>query len=43
MQVAEKLMVMHEECLDSNFGYVESLRASGHQRVALPHVKQVLS
>ena len=35
-QVAEKLMIMHEECLEGNFKSIESLR-----KVSVPHVRQV--
>lgn len=40
-QVAEKIMIMHEECLDCNFKSIESLREANSQRVPT-HVKQVL-
>lgn len=43
IQVAEKLMVMHEECLDGNFSSIGSLRETSRNRVALPHVRQVKS
>lgn len=42
-QVAEKLMIMHEECLDCNFKSIESLREANHRRVAVPHVREVSS
>ncbi|PON32207.1 Pre-rRNA-processing protein TSR [Parasponia andersonii] len=40
-EVAEKLMLMHEECLDGNFKSVEVLREASNRRVAVRHVKQV--
>ncbi|CAB4281851.1 unnamed protein product [Prunus armeniaca] len=40
-EVAEKLMIMHEECLDCNFKSIESLREANHRRVAVPHVREV--
>jgi hypothetical protein len=36
-QVAEKLMIMHEECLEGNFKSIESLR-----KVSVPRVRQVI-
>lgn len=41
IQVAEKLMIMHEECLDGNFSSIGSLRENSRKRVAHPHVRQV--
>ncbi|KAH7543195.1 hypothetical protein FEM48_Zijuj02G0158000 [Ziziphus jujuba var. spinosa] len=40
-EVAEKLMIMHEECLDGNFSSIGSLRETSRKRVAHPHVRQV--
>ncbi|XP_059437342.1 pre-rRNA-processing protein TSR2-like [Corylus avellana] len=37
-EVAEKLMIMHEECLEGNFKSIESLR-----KVSVPHVRQVVN
>ncbi|KAM5546454.1 hypothetical protein ABKV19_002453 [Rosa sericea] len=42
-EVAEKIMIMHEECLDCNFKSIESLREANSRRVPTPHVKQVSS
>ncbi|XP_062109913.1 uncharacterized protein LOC133821785 [Humulus lupulus] len=39
-EVAEKLMIMHEECLDGNFKSIEGLREANHRRVPVRHVKQ---
>ncbi|KAF3454364.1 hypothetical protein FNV43_RR04811 [Rhamnella rubrinervis] len=39
-EVAEKLMIMHEECLDGNFSSIVKVREANHKRVALPHVRQ---
>jgi hypothetical protein len=36
-QVAEKLMIMHEECLEGNFKSIENLR-----KVSAHHVIQVI-
>ena len=41
MQVAERLIVMHEECLDGNFSSIEKLRQSPLPQVARSHVSQV--
>ncbi|RXH85133.1 hypothetical protein DVH24_041901 [Malus domestica] len=40
-EVAEKLMIMYEECLDCNFNSIESLREANQRKVALPHVREV--
>lgn len=40
-QVAEKLMIMYEECWDCNFKSIESLREANQRKVAVPHVRQV--
>ncbi|KAG7024555.1 Pre-rRNA-processing protein TSR2-like protein [Cucurbita argyrosperma subsp. argyrosperma] len=42
-EVAERLIVMHEECLDGNFSSIEKLRQSPLPRVARSHVSQVMS
>ncbi|OMO96434.1 Pre-rRNA-processing protein TSR2 [Corchorus olitorius] len=39
-EVAEKIMIMHEECLEANYQSVEKLRTSKPPPVA--HVKQLL-
>lgn len=41
-EVAEKLVIMHEECLEGNFAAVEKLREAALKRVAPAHVKQVV-
>ncbi|XP_050378834.1 pre-rRNA-processing protein TSR2-like [Argentina anserina] len=41
-EVAEKIMIMHQECLDCNFKSIESLREAISRRAPTPHVKQVL-
>ncbi|KAI6692559.1 hypothetical protein NL676_020269 [Syzygium grande] len=41
-EVAEKLMILHEECLEGNFAAVEKLREASLKRVAPAHVKQVV-
>ncbi|GAU51746.1 hypothetical protein TSUD_137410 [Trifolium subterraneum] len=40
-EVAEELMIMHEECLSGNFGSVERLREASHNPAAYPHAEQV--
>lgn len=40
-EIAEKLMIMHEECMDGNFTSIEALRESNHRRVPVSHVRQV--
>ena len=42
MQVAEKLMIMHEECLAGNFKSIEALQESNHLRGPVSHVRQVI-
>ena len=42
MQVAYKLMVMHEECLEGKFHYIERLREANQQKAAVHHVRQVI-
>nr|BDX99460.1 pre-rRNA-processing protein TSR2-like [Malus domestica] len=39
--VAEKLMIMYEECLDCNFKSIESLKEANQRKVAVPHVREV--
>ena len=41
-QVAYKLMVMHEECLEGKFQAIESLREANQNRAAVHHVRQVI-
>lgn len=41
MQVAERLIFMHEECVDRNFSSIERLRQSPRPQVAHAHVNQV--
>ncbi|RXH85137.1 hypothetical protein DVH24_041905 [Malus domestica] len=40
-EVAEKLMIMYEECLDCNFKSIESLKEANQRKVAVPHVREV--
>ena len=40
-QVAEKLMTMHEECLEGNYQSIEKLREAG-SRPAVHHIRQVI-
>ncbi|GMH23746.1 hypothetical protein Nepgr_025589 [Nepenthes gracilis] len=40
-EVAEKLMVMHEECLEGNYGSVEKLREDVALAVTVRHIEQV--
>ncbi|KAF7805177.1 pre-rRNA-processing protein TSR2-like protein [Senna tora] len=42
-EVAEKLMVMHEECLEANFRSIEILREADLKQAARPHVMQVVN
>ncbi|CAK9318082.1 unnamed protein product [Citrullus colocynthis] len=42
-EVAERLMVMHEECLDGNFSSIERLRQTPLPQVAHSHVSQAVS
>ena len=42
MQVAYKLMVMHEECLEGKFQSIERLRETIQQKAAVHHVRQVI-
>lgn len=42
MQVAEKLMIMHEECLEGNYNSIEKLRQAGPSTGAHQHVRQVI-
>ncbi|KAK7261473.1 hypothetical protein RIF29_27786 [Crotalaria pallida] len=39
-EVAENLMVMHEECLKGNFSTIEHLREANRRQAANPHVAQ---
>ncbi|KAF7817851.1 pre-rRNA-processing protein TSR2-like protein [Senna tora] len=43
ISVAEKLMLMHEECLEGNFKSIEILREAGLKQVAGSHVTQVVN
>ncbi|GAU22254.1 hypothetical protein TSUD_227900 [Trifolium subterraneum] len=40
-EVAEELMIMHEECLSGNFVSVERLIEASHNPAAYPHAEQV--
>ncbi|XP_027357694.1 pre-rRNA-processing protein TSR2 homolog [Abrus precatorius] len=42
-EVAEKLMVMHEECLEGNFKSVEILREANLKQAADPRVMQIVN
>uniref|UniRef100_A0A5B7AWZ7 Pre-rRNA-processing protein TSR2 n=1 Tax=Davidia involucrata TaxID=16924 RepID=A0A5B7AWZ7_DAVIN len=42
-EIAEKLMVMHEECLEGNYKSIESLKENIPPRVAVPHIRQAVS
>ncbi|KAM7508448.1 hypothetical protein LguiA_018901 [Lonicera macranthoides] len=39
-EISEKLMVMHEECLQGNFMSIQRLKETNPPRVAVPHIKQ---
>lgn len=41
-KIAEKLMLMHEECLEGNFSSIQRLRETNAPRIALPNVGQVM-
>ncbi|XP_011003790.1 PREDICTED: pre-rRNA-processing protein TSR2 homolog [Populus euphratica] len=41
-EVAEKLMIMHEECLEGNYSSIQKLRDEGPRMAAHQHVKQVV-
>jgi pre-rRNA-processing protein TSR2 len=41
-QVAEKLMIMHEECLEGNYSSIQKLREAAPRTRAHQHVKQVI-
>lgn len=41
LQVAEKLMTMHEECLEGNFRSIEILKEADLNQPVHPHVTQV--
>lgn len=40
-EVAEKLMIMHEECLEGNYSSIEKLRHANNQGQAVPYTEQV--
>ncbi|XP_030928378.1 pre-rRNA-processing protein TSR2 homolog [Quercus lobata] len=42
-EVAYKLMVMHEECLEGKFQAIESLREANQNKAAVHHVRQAVS
>ncbi|KAK9943039.1 hypothetical protein M0R45_008663 [Rubus argutus] len=42
-EVAEKIMIMYEECLDCNFKSIENLREANSRRGPTPHVRQVVN
>ncbi|KAL6987144.1 hypothetical protein U1Q18_012900 [Sarracenia purpurea var. burkii] len=42
-EIAEKLMIMHEECLEGNFQSVQILKETHPPRRVVPHVRQALS
>lgn len=42
LQVAEKLMIMHEECLEGNYSSIQKLREAGPRTGAHQHIKQVI-
>ena len=42
MQVAYKLMVMHEGCLEGKFQSIERLRETNQQKATVHHVRQVI-
>ncbi|GAU32514.1 hypothetical protein TSUD_317200 [Trifolium subterraneum] len=42
-EVAEELMIMHEECLSGNFGSVERLREASHNQAAYPRAEQFVN
>ncbi|CAK7340897.1 unnamed protein product [Dovyalis caffra] len=41
-EVAEKLMIMHEECLEGNYSSIQKLREAGPRTGAHQHVKQAV-
>ncbi|KAI8549361.1 hypothetical protein RHMOL_Rhmol06G0018900 [Rhododendron molle] len=41
-EVALKLMIMHEECLEGNFMSIQRLRETNPPRGSVPHTRQVL-
>ncbi|KAJ6996184.1 hypothetical protein D5086_009982 [Populus alba] len=41
-EVAEKLMIMHEECLEGNYSSIQKLREAGPRTRAHQHVKQAV-
>ncbi|XP_061347707.1 uncharacterized protein LOC133293187 [Gastrolobium bilobum] len=42
-EVAENLMVMHQECLQGNFRSIEILREANLKQAAHPHVTQIVN
>ncbi|XP_059652443.1 uncharacterized protein LOC132299693 isoform X1 [Cornus florida] len=42
-EVAEKLMVMHEDCLDGNYKSIDSLKETIPPRGAVPPIRQAVS
>ncbi|KAF2316880.1 hypothetical protein GH714_042221 [Hevea brasiliensis] len=40
-EVAEKLMIMHEECLEGNYNSIEKLRQAGPRTGAHQHIRQI--
>ncbi|CAJ1940251.1 unnamed protein product [Sphenostylis stenocarpa] len=42
-EVAEKLLIMHEEFLDGNFSSFENLRKANLEQTARPHVAQIVN
>ncbi|XP_054809673.1 uncharacterized protein LOC129311403 [Prosopis cineraria] len=42
-EVAEKLMILHEECLEGNFRSIEILREANLKQAARPHAIQVVN
>ncbi|KAJ6682867.1 hypothetical protein OIU74_021006 [Salix koriyanagi] len=41
-EVAEKLMIMHEECLEGNYSSIQKLREAGPRTGAHQHIKQAV-
>lgn len=42
MQIAERLMIMHEECLEGNYQSIQILREADPPAVVVPQVGLVL-
>ncbi|KAG5244944.1 pre-rRNA-processing protein [Salix suchowensis] len=42
-EVAEKLMIMHEECLEGNYSSIQKLREAGPRTGAHQHIKQAVN